>query len=92
MIIDPRVDRCIIWFINKPKVQIINGSPKECIDRIIRYATKIEADEETGEEKRIQIYPIRLDTTGGYAGKVYADHLRENKIEFEVVKFVTDLI
>ena len=91
MIIDPRIDRCIIWFLDKPKFQYINGAPGECVNRIVKYATRYEVDEETKEEKRIQWCPIKLDTTG-CAGKTYADHFRENKIEFEVVKFVTDIL
>ncbi|AHF08577.1 hypothetical protein [Desulfitobacterium metallireducens] len=91
MIIDPRVSGCFIWFMDKSKVQYINGSPKKCVDRIIKYATKLEIDEEIKENKRIQWCPIRIDLSGS-VGKTYAKYLQENKIKFDVAKWVTDII
>lgn len=86
MIIDPRRNNCTIWFLNKSKVQSINGNPEECVNRIIKYATK-----EGKTEKIIQWCKIRLDVTGS-VGKYYAELFRDKGIEFEAVKIVTDVL
>jgi len=91
MIIDPRKSNCIIWFLNKSKMQSLNGTPEECVDRIIKYATKYVIDKESGVEKIVQWYKIRLDVTGSI-GKLYADLFREKEIEFEAVKIVLDVV
>jgi len=91
MIIDPGRNSCTIWFINKSKMQTIVGNPKECVDRIVKYITKIVIDKETGENNIIQWCKIRLDVTGS-VGKLYADLFREGGIEFEAVKIVVDIL
>jgi len=91
MIIDPRRNNCIIWFVNKSKRQSIVGTPEECVDRIVKYATKNVMDKGTGKEERLQWCKIRLDVTGSI-GKLYADYFREKGIKFDAVKFVTDVV
>jgi len=91
MIIDPRKSNCIIWFMNKSKMQSLNGKPEECVNRIVKYATKYVLDKETKEDKIVQWCKIRLDVTGS-VGKLYADLFREKGIEFEAVKIVLDIL
>jgi len=38
LIIDPDRDGCTVWY--GDKVQHINGSPQECIERILGFASK----------------------------------------------------
>jgi len=91
MIIDPRKSNCVIWFLNKSKMQSLNGTPEECVNRIIKYSTKYVLDKETKEDKIVQWCKIRLDTSGGI-GKLYGDLFREKEIEFEAVKIVLDIL
>jgi len=91
MIIDPGRNGCKIWFINKSKMQTINGTPEECIDRIIKYAVKFVLDKETKIEEKVQWCKIRLDTSGS-VGKFYADLFRDKDVEFEAIKIVMDVV
>lgn len=91
MILDPRIDRCIVWFTNKPKVQVINGSPKECIDRVIEYVTRYEFNETKNENLLVQWCDIKLDVSG-CAGKVYAERFKKYGIKFDVIKYVDDIV
>jgi len=91
MIIDPGRNSCTIWFINKSKMQTINGTPKECVDRIVKYVIKHVLDKESGLSEKVQWCKIRLDTSGGI-GKLYADIFRDKGIEFNAVKIVMDVV
>jgi len=91
MIIDPRRSGCIIWFMSKRKVQTINGTLEECADRIIKYITKYELDEETKEEKLIQWCYIKLDTTCSI-GKLYAEYFKDKGIKFDTIKVALDIL
>jgi len=91
MIIDPGRNDCTIWFVNKSKMQTINGTPKECVDRIVKYAIKNVLDKESGLSEKVQWCKIRLDTSG-CIGKLYADLFRDKGIEFDAVKIVMDVI
>lgn len=91
MIIDPRRSGCTIWFINKSKMQFLNGNYEECINRIYNFVIKTVTDEETKEEKKIQLYPIKLDTSGTI-GKLYSDIFKQRGIEFEAIKIVMDIL
>lgn len=91
MNLDPRIDRCIIWFIDKCKVQIINGTPLECINRIVKYALKSEFNERKQENMLMQWCNIRLDTSGS-VGKLYAEQFKKYGIKFDIVKYVNDIL
>jgi len=91
MIIDPGRNSCTIWFVNKSKMQTINGTPKECVDRIVKYAIKKVLNKETKIEEKVQWCKIRLDTSG-CVGKLYADIFRDKGIEFDAVKIVMDVV
>ena len=91
MIIDPGRTGCTVWFINKSKMQSINGTPEECVDRIVKYAIKNVLDKESGLSEKVQLCKIRLDTSGGI-GKLYADIFRDKGIEFDAVKIVMDVV
>ena len=91
MIIDPGRSGCTIWFLNKSKLQVINGTPEECVNRIGKYAIKYILNEETKIEEKVQWCKIRLDTSGGI-GKLYADLFRDKGIEFDAVKIVMDIL
>jgi len=87
MIIDPGRSGCTIWFLNKSKMQVINGTPEECVDRVVKFVL----DKETKIEEKVQWCKIRLDTSGGI-GKLYADIFRDKGIEFDAVKIVMDIL
>jgi len=73
MIIDPQLDGCTIW--NGRTVQYIQGTAKECCERIVKYLDKISDDRWS--------YDIAIDTKG--IGLGYADYFTEKGIFFRPI-------
>lgn len=77
IIIDPDRKGCTLW--HGDKVKKLNGSPTECVSKIINFTTF-----EDVNGKRVQRDTILLDDIG--VGKSFADVLFKEGISFIKVK------